>query len=69
VQKLQNDLLQTPALHRGTNLSSGTVLNVRRILGRAMQQATQWGLIARNPVRLVDGPQVTRKEVQPLDID
>ena len=69
VQQLQNDLLETPALHRGGTLSSGTVLNVRRILGRAMEQATQWGLIARNPVRLVDGPQVTRKEIEPLDVD
>jgi integrase len=34
-----------------------------------MEQAAHWGLIARNPVRLVDGPHVTCKEIQPLDPD
>ena len=34
-----------------------------------MDQAAHWGLIARNPVRLVDGPHVTRREIQPLDPD
>jgi hypothetical protein len=48
-------------------LSSGTVVNARRVLSKALEQATRWGLIARNPVKLVDGPKVTRKEIEPLD--
>ena len=69
VQSFQNELLARP-LARGTGtVSSGTVINARRVLGRAMEQAAHWGLIARNPVRLVDGPHVTRKEIQPLDPD
>jgi integrase len=69
VQSFQNELLASP-LARGTEtVSSGIVLNARRALGRAMAQAAHWGLIARNPVRLVDGPHVTRKDIQPLDPD
>jgi integrase len=59
VQSLQNKLLS-----RGLN--PHTVLNVRRVLGRALQQATRWGLIARNPVRLVDAPRATDTERLPL---
>src|SRR6266851_9764744 len=67
VQSFQNELLATPLARGGGTVSPGTVINARRVLGRAMEQATHWGLIARNPVRLVDGPHVTRKEIQPLD--
>lgn len=67
LQAFQNNLLARP-LARGTGtVSSGTVINAPRVLGRAMEQAAHWGLIARNPVRLVDGPHVTRNEIQPLD--
>jgi len=69
IQRFQNDLLRTPRKDGRGTVSSGTVANARRVLGRALQQATAWRMIARNPVRLVDGPHVTRKEITPLDPD
>jgi len=32
-----------------------------------LEQATHWCLIARNPVRLVAGPHLVRREIEPLD--
>ena len=69
VQAFQNKLLSTELDRGGGTVSPGTVINARRVLGRAMEQATHWGLIARNPVRLVDGPHLTRREIQPLDTE
>lgn len=68
VQRFQNDMLLAPH-HRakGRAIASGTVLNARRVLGRALQQAAEWEMIPRNPVRQVHGPHVTRKEGRPLD--
>lgn len=51
VQALQNDLLATGKAPR-------TVINVRNTLSGALDQALRWGLIARNPVTLVDPPRV-----------
>lgn len=69
VQTFQSKLLSTELDRGGGAVSPVTVINARRVLGRAMEQATHWGLIARNPVRLVDGPHLTRREIQPLDTE
>lgn len=69
VQRFQNELLRAPRARGEGTISSGTVINARRVLGRALEQATRWRLIARNPVRDVDGPHVTRQEITPLDPD
>ncbi len=62
VQTLQNELLQA-------GKSSGTVLNVRRVLSRALNQAVSWGLLNRNVVRLAEAPRVQRAEIKPLSPD
>lgn len=71
IQTLQNDLLKTPRLPKNRvgagHLSPATVLDTRRVLSRALGQAVKWGMIARNPVQLVDPPGVQRPEMQPLD--
>jgi hypothetical protein len=51
VQAFQNELLAAPRNRGGGTVSPGTVINARRVLGRAMEQATYSGLNARNPVR------------------
>jgi integrase len=50
-------------------LSSATVLQIHRILSRALKVAAQRGKIARNPCELVDAPSVRREEVRPLTED
>jgi integrase len=47
-------------------VSGWTVLNVHRVLSRALTVAEQRGMVARNVCRLVDPPRVTRTPVQPL---
>jgi integrase len=70
IQALQNELLRSPIVARnrgGGTLSPGTVLDVRRVLHRALGQAVRWGLIPRNPVDLVDPPSVQRSERDVFD--
>jgi len=50
-------------------LSSATVLQVHRILSRALKVAAQRGKIGRNPCELVDAPSLQREEVRPLTED
>jgi integrase len=69
VQRFQNELLRSKRADGRGHISSGTVTNARRVLGRALEQATRWRLIPQNPVRLVDGPHVTRQETTFLDPD
>jgi integrase len=45
-----------------------TVRYARAVLRVALRQAVRWGLIARNPVYLVDGPRVETHEIQPFDL-
>jgi integrase len=47
-------------------LSPATVLQMHRILSRALKVAVQRGRVARNVCTLVDAPSVSREEVQPL---
>jgi len=44
-----------------TRLSAYTIRDVRTVLGTALEQAVQWGLIAYNPVRLAKAPRVDRR--------
>ena len=62
VQRFQNELLRSRRSDGRGLIASGTVANARRVLGRALEQATRWRLIPQNPVRLVDGPHVSRNE-------
>jgi len=48
-------------------LSERTVQYHHAILRRALEQATRWGLTARNVAKLVTPPRVEREEVRPLD--
>ena len=50
-------------------LSPATVLQVHRVLSRALKVATQRGRVARNVCTLVDAPSVVHVEVQPLTAD
>lgn len=47
-------------------LSPRTVQYLHAILRSALTQATKWGLVPRNVVKLVDAPRPNRPEVQPL---
>jgi integrase len=46
-------------------LSARTVQLALFVLRRALKQAVNWNLVARNVAGLVDGPRVERKEVKP----
>src|SRR5712692_5519635 len=59
VQSLLNQKLEEA-------LSPKSVRYVRQTLRTALNQATRWGLIARNPAAQVDGPTVERFEIRPL---
>jgi len=50
-------------------LASATVLQVHRVLSRALKVAMQRGRITRNVATLVDAPTLNRAEVQPLSAD
>jgi integrase len=50
-------------------LASATVLQVHRVLSRALKVAMQRGRIVRNVATLVDAPTLNRAEVQPLTAD
>lgn len=50
-------------------LSPKSVRYVHQTLRTALNQATRWGLIARNPAAQVDGPKVERFEISPLTPD
>jgi len=60
VQRLQRDM-------EAKGLSPATIALVRAVLGTALRQATKWGLVARNPVPLVDAPSGLNKEAQVLN--
>jgi integrase len=59
VQRLQANL-------RHTGLSPASVLGVRNTLSAALSQAERWQLIPRNPVQLVEPPQIEDKEPRVL---
>ena len=50
-------------------LAPATVLQIHRILSRALKVAVQRGYIARNVATLVDAPSAQPREVQPLTLD
>jgi len=50
-------------------LSPASVLQVHRVLSRALKVAMQWGRVSRNVCSLVDAPSVSRSEVKPLTAD
>jgi integrase len=61
VQAFQNQMLES-------GLAPATVRYARAVLRVALGQAVRWGLMARNPVDLVDGPRVETYEIQPFDL-
>jgi integrase len=50
-------------------LAPATVLQVHRVLSRALKVAVQRGRAGRNAASLVDPPSVARREIQPLTAD
>ncbi len=50
-------------------LPSATVLQIHRVLSRALKVAVQRGLLARNVCPLVDAPSLKRQDVEPLNAD
>ncbi|MFN2616525.1 MAG: tyrosine-type recombinase/integrase, partial [Thermoleophilaceae bacterium] len=50
-------------------LASATVLQIHRVLSRALKVAVQRGRVARNVCTLVDAPSLKRAEVDPLDAE
>jgi integrase len=50
-------------------LSSTTVLQVHRVMRRALDQAARWGLVARNVATLVDAPRKRHREIKALTPD
>jgi integrase len=47
-------------------LVPATVLQIHRMLSRALKVATQRGYVGRNVATLVDAPSVTQSEIEPL---
>jgi integrase len=50
-------------------LASATVLQIHRILSRALKVAMQRGYVARNVATLVDAPSASQSEIEPLTLD
>lgn len=50
-------------------LAPATVLQIHRILSRALKVAVQRGYVARNVATLVDAPSVSQAEIEPLTLD
>jgi integrase len=55
IQRFQRDL-------KAKGLAESTTMVVRAVLSAGLTQAEKWGLMARNPVRLVEAPRQTQKE-------
>jgi integrase len=63
LNELYTTLLASGA-HQGRPLSSKSVLNVHTTLHRALEDATRWGRLARNPATLADPPQGTSRAMR-----
>jgi integrase len=50
-------------------LAPATVLQIHRILSRALEVAMQRGYVTRNVATLVDAPSVSQAEIEPLTLD
>ena len=50
-------------------LAPATVLQIHRILSRALKVAMQHGYVTRNVATLVDAPSVSQAEIEPLTLD
>jgi len=50
-------------------LAPATVLQIHRILSRALKVAMQRGYVARNVATLVDAPSASHEEIEPLTLD
>src|SRR6266545_2425075 len=50
-------------------LASATVLQIHRILSRALKVALQRGYVTRNVATLVDAPSASHDEIEPLTLD
>jgi hypothetical protein len=50
-------------------LAPATVLQIRRVLSRALKVAMQRGYVGQNVATLVDAPSVNQGEVEPLTLD
>ena len=55
LSKLFGELLES-GKRNGQPLSPRSVQYVRRVLGSTLEDAVEWGLLSRNPVRAVKGP-------------
>ena len=62
VQNLLNQKLEE-------GLSPASVRHLRAVLSRSLGQAERWGLIARNPARLVSSPRQKRPEIRALSTE
>ncbi len=62
IQRLYNGLLDK-------GLSARTVRYVHSVLHSALDQAVAWGLLSRNPAKLVDLPRMQRREIRVLSTD
>jgi integrase len=62
IQSLQNQM-------RDAGKAPRTIRYARAVLRKALKQAVNWGVLARNPVTLVEGPRVERFKIQPLDLE
>lgn len=62
ISKFNNDLLAGGG-RNGKPLAPRTVIYAHSVLGRALQDAVRWGLIARNPSRSVTRPKAPRTEM------
>ena len=55
------------ALYAGIQRSPQTVKHIRTLLSSAFQQAEDWGLVRKNPARMVPGPKVPKHEYVTFD--
>jgi len=68
LQHLYDDLLSTPERGRSrTGLSTGTVLNLHRVLVQSLGWAVRWGLIGTNPASAAQPPRPRRPEFVAVD--
>src|SRR5919197_1039791 len=68
LQRLYSELLATGGPRR-PRLSTGTVLNLHRVLVQSLGTAVRWGLVATNPAGRAEPPRPRRPEAVTIDPD
>ena len=63
LRALQGELLESGRVDGKGGLAASSVLKCHRVLKHAFNDSVRWGLLARNPVDLIDAPRAEQREM------